>query len=664
MVWSFSYCPDREPRYDRIYPRTAVLLCLPGLRPPLSAGHQARFVLPEMQVIPGGRRPIHVQIAALDRRDLVHAGAMQSKIEQAVRVITLMLKDDDVITFQLPHPESTRTLSITLRSWSEGLQPWNSEEYLSTAGVCVRDHFNYLWSYSLQDIRKQVDPVEWHLWIADVPDEFLRLLRHHGLDQLGALYLLRRFPDMRQALAVGPFFQALVRCWVADITYTDVAFADERLQRKLALRRHEALRLTFDNEELRKPISPLRIRFLSLLPATFRIRGNHVGLVAYQDYDAFLPEFLNSRRRFKEKLDLLRAFEWACLSASVPFEDALPLFGKTLRRPVRARTSNLAKLFSRLATINRRLGKPGIGGLLRGAPSIRFLEKYLRRQEKRFHERRMLGLLPAEPNEFPKADLPETPFLEPLLNVTALRQEGAYMGNCIANYEQELRRGDHAAYRMRWPQRGTVLLQSGLDGKWFIEDAREEHDAEMSDSGLDVLTAWLTGQPLMSIPENLPAYYPEAFLDEGHYAGIDAFEALGDHHLLDDLADDDGECTTSKPVPVPIPFLDCDERTVLPELLNGWMKFNCPEQLKMAGFDADMINSEYSKAILDSSRATFLHPKFTLGFVIVHAPRDPANSMEIVKHRYGRWQKISFKDVQLTGGLRQALMAWRSTISY
>lgn len=570
--------------------------------------------------------------------------------------------DEVSLTFRLPDPRSSRSLQITLKPWSEGLKPWNLEEFLFVSGEAIKDHFHQLWKYPLDDMRRQIDPTQWALWLADIPDDLLVELRHHGLLQVGALYLIRQFPDMRQALSVGPFFLALLERWINDARDDGIAFANEQLQRKLSLRRTVALRKTSFLETMHMPASPLRMRFLSFLPASYCFRGHPERKVAFHNYDDFLPQFFSTRRRFKEKLHILQAFHWACLSASIPFEDAIPLFGKALRQRARVRSANLTKLFIRLEAIHRRLCKGKITGLLKGAPSIRFLENYLRRQERTFQKRRSLGLLPVEPDEFPVPQLREIPCLEPLLNLTALRQEGSYMRNCIATYANQLELGTHAAYRMRWPERGTVLLQYDKNGQWQVEDARIEHDVDMGEDGMSFLKAWLTERPLIALPENLPPYYPEAFFDDSPYPSphpdqwddmpfdVDNLWAIEGEWEEGDIYDLE---TEAGPDSDDSPASGLSSR--LPDKVAGWTRINCTGQLE-EGVDRDMLTPSYLALIQDPATVIYIHPHFTLGYVAIHQSGDPAHSMEIIRHHNDHKQGMTFKGLQLVEALRQAFV--------
>lgn len=573
----------------------------------------------------------------------------------------IMSDDDDAITFNLPHPAATRSLPITLLPWSRGVRPLHLDEYLTISGEEVREHFNAVWMMDLSTIKRQLDSVKWHLWLADIPTDLMPQLRHHGLDKVGALYLLCHVPDMRQVLCNGPYFAALLECWIADVTYRGMAFANGQLQKKLVLRRHEALRLTFDNEVSPRPVSPLRIRFIGLVPASFRFRGNPMGLLAFQDYDAFLPQFFSSRLRFKEKLRMMEAFHWACLCASIPFEDAIPLFGKVLRQNTRVRSNNLIKLFKRLVVIHGRLGKGSIRGLLEGAPSLRFLEKYLRRQERLFLKRRELGLLPVDPDEFPDPGLPKNPCLEPLLNRQSLAQEGAYMGNCIESYAHQIEYGSHSAYRIRWPVRGTVLLRQ-VNDVWSIEDARIARDAIMEMHGLDYLHAWMAGLSVEGIPEDLPPYYPEAASGDITYNSLypENWDEL--NQFLEEDIDEEQQWMEARLGELYMQTEHLEDTmpevlraNELPDSLMGWMRINRAEYLEKVGFESDMLTASHLAVINDINKVIYMHPAFTLGYVVIHHPDEPAYSMEVVRHHFAYWQGMSFKGSQLVEVLREAL---------
>ncbi len=569
--------------------------------------------------------------------------------------------EDVSVTFRLPDAGSPATLQITLKPWSQGLKPWNMEEFLYVSGDAVREHFHHVWKYPLHDIRRQVEPLQWALWLADIPDDIVGALRHHGLLQVGALYLTQQFPDLRQVLSVGPLFLVLMDRWIEDVRDDGLDAANQKLQKALTLRRADALRLMSYTENSDVPVSPLRMRFLKMIPATYHFRGHPVRHVAFHNYDAFLPQFFSTRRRFKEKLEIMQAFHWACLSASILFEDAVPLFGKVLRQGIRVRSASLNELFSRLQAIHRSLGKGSVSGLLKGAPSLRFLEKYLKRQERVYHKRRLLGLLPVEPNHFDAPPLPGTPALEPLLSMAALGQEGRYMCNCIASYAHQLKEGNHAAYHMRWPERGTVLLRAGTGGQWQVQDARIEHDKTMGEKGQRFLTAWLSGDSLGHVPDDLPPFYPEAFFADSPYWPDDAYQwddmadeyanGMAGEREFDDWNDFWLQAETS-PWSDVVP--ESSDTPRLPDALAGWARVVSVEQLGGLGWSDD--SSKLAQFVSDPEQHVYGHPDFPLGCVVIHQPSDPAYSMEVVRRHPERQERITFRGLQRLEALRLALL--------
>lgn len=39
--------------------------------------------------------------------------------------------------------------------------------------MAKKDHFHQLWKYPLDDMRRQIDPTQWALWLADIPEDLL-----------------------------------------------------------------------------------------------------------------------------------------------------------------------------------------------------------------------------------------------------------------------------------------------------------------------------------------------------------------------------------------------------------------------------------------------------------------------------------------------------------
>lgn len=589
---------------------------------------------------------------------------------------------DHSISFDLPCEGSEKKLSVTLRSWAQGLTPVDMDDYLRLEGSDLQLHFNRIWAYPLQEIRKQNDRITWTLWRNEVPSHLLQRLQRNGLDTVGSLYLLFRFPDLEQALDNPMFFSCIVNDWSCLILHRGMDSAMSLINKKLSMPRY--LALWYSGEGDPEPVSPLMIKLMRYLPGNLVYHKMRLEF-PYRNYDALLPHFFNSPWRFREKLNALNCFYAACLDTELSLNCVVPLFYKALKQRKKVRQNNLTLLFMRLRGVHEVLGKPPITGLLQGAPSIRFLEKYLCRQERLLEKRGTLSRFQqsAVIPEFPVHTFPTSHCIEPLLTHEDLLREGRYMNNCIACYESSITTGKNAAFRMAWPERGTVLLVEE-EGQWLIEDARTFHDEEMNSETSDFIRQWLAGAPVQDVATGpYPYYCYKKIASDGTelwpYQGEvrrwvqmsgntpcdHEFDAgMGDDFYGDPVIafDDAMECmdggtdfSESDPWKDPAPYLTHSPQMELPDSLGKWFRARHPEQLLQVGFDPDMISPSLCAAIEDNNKPVYLHPHLSLCYAIVHRLDDPDNSVELVKHHVP-WQKgKSSLALQLETDIRLAL---------
>lgn len=573
---------------------------------------------------------------------------------------------DHNISFTLPCLVSGRAMLITLKPWSEGLKPLHMDEYLYASGEEIKQNFNALWEYRLSDIYSQIDPVSWQLWLSEIPDNIYSNVIRHELDNIAVLYLLCQVNDLRNMLSNGHLLKGITQSWVNDVMAVGCKSSMEALIAKLSMKQHQAL--GYEGDGIIRDVTSLRIKLLAYIPGSYSFINDNKIPLYWHNYDVFLPHFFSCPKRFKEKLSILNAFYTACRYANIPLEHAASLFSRVIRQRTKVRVNNLILLFIRLKGALEVLQKNTLQGLLNGAPSIRFLEKYSRRIERQIHNRHvMLDTCVPSPQDFSVIGLPRVTFIEPILARQDLKMEGFYMSNCIATFEHKILLGVSAAFRMRWPERATILLDKQGD-TWVLNQAQDFNKNGISDAGMVVLDEWLSGGIPQDLPQNMPPYFPSrkrnSIENWSYHREILRWEYLTCRpqpleyeeflcQMIDDPSDDDFESYIDA-----IDY-DCIDicKMLLPDTIDGWSKITTAQQLSLVGFDQDMLNPLHVSNVQGSDKCVYINPALTLAYVVVHNPSKPDLSIEVVKHRYAKWQRMTIQGQYLVESLRSELYA-------
>lgn len=92
--------------------------------------------------------------------------------------------------------------------------------------------------------------------------------------------------------------------------------------------------------------------------------------------------------------------------------------------------------------------------------------------------------------------------IQPLTTAAALRREGEEQDNCVASYAGRVHGGSHYIYRVTWPERCTLSIVKGPDGRWRRGELEVAHNRPASRRSCEVIDAWLkSGQRLLKLEE-------------------------------------------------------------------------------------------------------------------------------------------------------------------
>lgn len=570
---------------------------------------------------------------------------------------------DHNISFRLPSSVFGQTMRITLKPWSEGLKPLSMDEYLGASGESIKQTFNSIWEYRLSEISSQIDPVSWQLWVSEIPEDIYNAIIRHGLDNIATLYLLCQINDLRSALSNGCFLNGLVDAWMRDNQLHGMKYAMELINKKLSIKRCDALGLF--SESIIEEVSPLRIKFLGYIPASYRFIRDVSGPLYLDNFDEFLPHFFSCRRRFKEKLMVLNAFYTACRYASIPYRYVAPLFSRVIRHHNRVRVNNLTLLFIRLKAAFEVLKKKNIYGILQGSPSIRFLEKYVRRLEIKIERQHFLvNICGPKPQDYRVTDLPLVSFIEPILCRNDLEMEGCQMSNCIATFDEEIRQGNSAAFRVSWPERLTLLLTKELD-EWKIDDVREFDNKIPSEKVKNVIKDWLSGSISIDLSQRIPSIDQIIRISNlkswSYLSEIVRWNSLVNDQSQYDQDIDEETLFGNAPDPLFEDQLGSKLKQTklykrfLPEYIDGWKRISASQELSVVGFDQDTLLSEHVKNIENEEKCIYIHPALILGYVLVNDASQPYLSMEVISHHDLKCQGVISQGENLVEMLRTKL---------
>lgn len=101
--------------------------------------------------------------------------------------------------------------------------------------------------------------------------------------------------------------------------------------------------------------------------------------------------------------------------------------------------------------------------------------------------------------EFGLPPIPGTQNILPLTTAAALRREGREQDNCVASYASRVSNGSHYIYRVTWPQRCTLSIVKGPDGRWRRGELEVAGNRPANSHTGEVVDTWLRhGQRLLT----------------------------------------------------------------------------------------------------------------------------------------------------------------------
>lgn len=390
-------------------------------------------------------------------------------------------------------------LPAVLGSWNAGLYPADDDGPATREGqdALVLQHA-WLWTLSMVDLEEASCHRSLAAWRSQLPAGLLERLRRDNLDQLQVLFLLRHHPELEGLLAFPSCFRQHAAEWLNLLRRQDREAADRHVRELLSRPRRE---LFWHHPDARPaPVDArnygrLMLDFAGRFPGRFADRRELLDHGRMRLYAPLLPALLISSLPFQKRLTTLHAFALALDNSCLAAADLAPLFHRCLKAGEKVRPNNFVLTLERLDYQCRLQGKGALKGLVKAAPTVRWLERQLRRMERRFRSRMARGGLPdaqADAADFPSPALPAVPWLEPIRTIGRLVFEGIYMQNCIARYQATVQCGQMAVYVMAWPERCTVLLEQSLAG-WRLREARTYANQFPRQATIGILSEWLEG---------------------------------------------------------------------------------------------------------------------------------------------------------------------------
>lgn len=554
-------------------------------------------------------------------------------------------------------------LPAGLGSWDAGLYPTEDDGPATRDGqdALVRQHA-CLWTLSVEDLEEASCHRSLAAWRSQLPAGLLERLRRDGLDQLQVLFLLRHHPELEGLLAFPSCFRQHAAEWLQLLRREGLEAAHRHVRELLSRPRRE---LFWHHADARpapldaRRFGRLMLEFAAHFPGRFVDRLELLDHGKMRHYAPLLPAFLASSLPFRKRLATLQAFALALDHTCLRGEELAPLFQRCLKASEKIRPNNFVLTLERLDYQCQLQGKGGLKGLVRAAPTVRWLEKQLRRMERRFTSRMARGVLPdapADAADFAAPALPAVSWLTPIRTIGRLVFEGIYMQNCIASYQASLQRGQMAACIMSWPERCTVLLDHPLPG-WSLREARTYANQPPRQETLDILSAWLEG----GAPEG-PLEPPYFYLSPQDRRPFAAYWTYLDAVLPPDPEDafepsdlDEATSLVTHHVPAPSPQLH------LPERIARWERLAMTDELIGRLRAADRLAAREGDTVLQELMV-YVHPgNPEMAACIPYCP-DPGASLRFVRLADGASpagvrRSFSLGDLQRQQALRDALDA-------
>jgi hypothetical protein len=548
-----------------------------------------------------------------------------------------------------------------LGSWNAGLYPAENDEHATVEGqdALVRQHAG-LWTLGIRDLEEASLPSHLTAWRSQFPAGLLERLRRDDLDQLQVLFLLRHHPELEGLLAFPSCFRQHVAEWLQLLRLKGLAAAQLHVRELLSRPRRELF--WYDADARPAPLDArkygrLMLDFAACFPGRFADRLELLDHGKMRNYAPLLPAFLQSSRPFRKRLVTLQAFALALDRTYLRGQDLAPLFHRCLKTGEKLRPNTFVLTLERLDYQCQLQGKGGLKGLVKAAPNVRWLERQLRRMERRFKSRMARGVLPdaqADAADFPSPALPAVPWLTPIRTIGRLVFEGIYMQNCIARYQASLQGGEMAAYIMAWPERCTVLLEQSLPG-WILREARTYANQPPRQATIDIILAWLEG----CMPEGPfePPYFYLCPQDRMPFAAYWTYlDAVQPPHPEDEFEPSGfDEATSLITQAMPDPSIQLH----LPERIARWERLAMTDELLHRLRDADSFAAREGETVLQELMV-YLHPDSPEVAACVPYCPDPGASLRFVRladsaSPAGARRSFSLGDLQRQQSLRDAL---------
>ena len=92
---------------------------------------------------------------------------------------------------------------------------------------------------------------------------------------------------------------------------------------------------------------------------------------------------------------------------------------------------------------------------------------------------------------FPPPPLHGTPDILPLTSRELLEMEGREQNNCVAMHEMHVRQGGYYVYQVLMPERATLSIHRGLDGRWRRLELRVKNNKNAKPATEQAVDRWL-----------------------------------------------------------------------------------------------------------------------------------------------------------------------------
>jgi len=110
-------------------------------------------------------------------------------------------------------------------------------------------------------------------------------------------------------------------------------------------------------------------------------------------------------------------------------------------------------------------------------------------------------LFDGQNDPFPRPPYPGEDWIEPIRTPGELIREAEEQHNCVAAYIEDAREGDSSFYRVLAPQRATLELRRGRDGKWNVADIRTIDNGVASADTRRAVRHWLDAEWPVEVEE-------------------------------------------------------------------------------------------------------------------------------------------------------------------